>query len=231
MRRFTGGHFVPGWLFLVFVLVIAAVVGYRFYAAAQRRKELSAWAEAHALRFDRAKNHSMDSRLSEFRCLRQGRSRYAYNIMKGQWGDRPVLAFDYHYTTGSGKNRQNHYFSAVVLASPVPLKPLFIRREGFFDKVTEFFGFDDIDFESAEFSRKFFVKSPDKRWAYAVIHQRMMEFLLREPGFSIEFGPTRIMAWRSSKLSSADFERAIGLVDGMIDRLPEYLVREQADMG
>ena len=34
-------------------------------------------------------------------------------------------------------------------------------------------------FESAEFSRRFHVSSPDKRFAYDVIDPRMMEFLLR----------------------------------------------------
>ncbi len=147
--------------------------------------------------------------------------------MSGRWSDLPITAFDYHYATGSGKNRSDHYFSAVIIAGPVPLKPLYIRREGFFDKLTEFFGFDDIDFESAEFSRKFFVKSPDKRWAYDVIHQRMMEYLLAAPDFGIQFDLMHLIAWRSRKFSLADFQAAAELICGILDRLPEYVVRQQ----
>ena len=159
-------------LFIVIAIVII-VVG--IYCSAQRRKELAAWAAANGLSFSPANDSSMDARFSEFSCLQEGHSRYANNIMKGEWsdlGDRnsplpcngrtelAVCAFDYHYTTGSGKNQQTHSFSAVVAVSPLPLEPLLIRPEGVFDKVAEFFGADDIDFESAEFSRQFFVKSP-----------------------------------------------------------------------
>ncbi|MDY7011318.1 MAG: hypothetical protein SVV80_11300, partial [Planctomycetota bacterium] len=107
------------------------------------------------------------------------------------------------------------------------LKPLYIRREHFFDKLTEFFGFDDIDFESAEFSRKFFVKSPNKRWAYDVIHQRMMEYLLAAPDFGIQFDLMHIIAWRGRKFKPADFQAAAEMICGMLERLPEYVVRQQ----
>ena len=46
----------------------------------------------------------------------------------------------------------------------------------------EFFGHDDIDFESAEFSRNFYVKSSDRKWAFDILHARAMEFLLAEDG-------------------------------------------------
>ncbi|MCK4626760.1 MAG: hypothetical protein KAV00_15725, partial [Phycisphaerae bacterium] len=106
-------------------------------------------------------------------------------------------------------------------------KPLYIRREGFFDKIGQFFGFDDIDFESAEFSRKFYVKSPDKRWAYDVIHTRTMEHLLASANFSIRFDRAHVIAWRSRTNKPADFEAAAELISGILDRLPEYVVRRQ----
>ena len=90
----------------------------------------------------------------------QGDSRYAYNLIQGplgRAGDVGVRLPLLHRV--SGKNRQTHVFSAVILDSDVVLQPLFIRPEGFFDKISEFFGADDIDFESAEFSRRFYVKA------------------------------------------------------------------------
>ena len=108
--------------------------------------------------------------------------------MKGERDGRDVTAFDYHYVTGHGKSRKVHNFSALIIQSPLPLKPLFLRPENIFDKVTDFFGYDDIDFESAEFSRQFYVKAPEKRWAYDILHQRMMEYLLENPKFHFQFG-------------------------------------------
>ena len=215
---------------LVFVLILAGVIC-AFYAAAQRRKTLSAWAMGNGLSFDPSKDRHMDDRFAEFKCLRQGSSRHAYNIMEGDWSGLAIAAFDYRYETGSGKNRSVHHFSAAILASPIPLKPLYIRREGFFDKLTEFFGLDDIDFESAEFSRRFYVKSADRRWAYDVIHQRMMEYLLSGPDFALQFDRGHVIAWRSRTFKPADFTAAAEFIRGIYDRLPEYLIRRQEGQG
>ena len=226
-----------GLLVPLFIIAAVAIVVVGFYMSAQRRKELSAWAVTNGLSFSSGNDRGMENRFSDFDCLRQGHSRYAYNVMSGMWtepGDEArfsVCAFDYHYETGSGKNHHTYTFSAVVVASPIPLRPLFIRPEGFFDKVSEFFGADDIDFESAEFSREFYVKSPDKRWAYDVIHQRMMEFLMGEPRFHIQFSTRHIMAWRSSTFSAAEFGSAVRLIRGMLERMPGYVVRQQTEGG
>jgi len=212
---------------ILIVIVIAGVIAFSIYAAAKRRKELHDWADSRGLNFDPGKSHDMDSRYVEFKCLNKGRNRYAYNIITGPLNQREITAFDYRYTTGSGKNRKTHHLSAIIVVAPIPLEPLFIRREGFFDKVTEFFGADDIDFESAEFSRKFFVKSTNKKWAYDVIHQRMMEYLLGAPWFSIQFSGDSIIAWNQRRFTTGDFQSAFGLIEGMIERFPEYLIKQQ----
>jgi hypothetical protein len=156
--------------------------------------------------------------------------------MEGEWASRPFRAFDYHYEIHStnsegGRRTEHHHFSAAIVESAVLLKPLLIRPEGFMDKVAEFFGFEDINFESAEFSRKFYVKAEDKRWAYDVIHPRVMEFLLAAPRFPIQFGPDCVIAYRGSTFSTLDFESAAGVIGGILDRLPEYLVKQQKETG
>ncbi len=214
------------------VLLIIAAAAYGFYATAQRRKELAAWAASHGLRFDPSEHFEFDGRFSEFDCLHKGSRRYAHNLLEGAWTGRGFLGFDYHYETHSTDSKgrrttQHHYFSAVILESRIPLKPLFIRPEGLFDKITEFFGYDDIDFESAEFSRKFYVRSPDKRWAFDVIHQRTMEFLLEAPRFTMKFDLQHAIAYRSGRFKPAEFGAAAEVIAGVLDRLPEYVVRQQ----
>lgn len=219
-------------LFVAVGILFVVLAIYGSYASKKRREELSAWAASKALRFSPDRQRGLDDRYPQFPCLRQGSNRYAYNCMSGDWGGRGFLAFDYHYETHStdSKGRQqthHHHFSVVILDSKVPLKPLLIRPEGFFDKVKEFFGADDIDFESAEFSRKFFVKAPDRRWAYDVIHARTMEFLLGFPQFRVEFSPTCVIANRANCFRPEEFQHAAEVIAGLLDRLPEYLVRQQ----
>ncbi len=212
---------------LLVFLAIVALVSLSWWFRAKRRKELLAWATQSGLSFSPHSNSSYDDRYPAFGCLRQGHSRSAYNIASGDWNDRPVESFDYRYVTGHGKNRSTHTFSAVILRSDVPLKSLHLRTEHAFDKLAEFFGVDDIDFESDEFSRAFHVKSPDKKWAFDVLHQRTMAFLLASPRFSIQFDTHHVICWRNRRFDIPTRESAIHVAEGILDRLPEYLVREQ----
>ena len=224
---------------LITFLIIAAIIGipiYSWYQQQKRQKELFAWAQSKGLDYFPGRNYSMDGRFPELKVLRQGENRYAYNVIQGLYAERDIVAFDYHYETHSrdskGRRQTHHYhLSLVVLESSVPLKPLFIRPEGFLDKIAEFFGVDDIDFESAEFSRKFFVKADDRKWAYDVIHTRTMEFLLAQPRYTIQFNPLTVAAWRTSLFKVADYEAAAETVRGILERLPEYVIKQLKERG
>lgn len=218
-------------LFVLFAILVVFLGVLGFLQARRRRQELNDWATANGWRFTPDSDYSMEDRHPGFSCLHEGSQRYAYNITQGPCHDRSLCAFDYHYETYStdSKGRRqthHHYFSAVVLETDLPLKPLFIRAEGFFDKITEFLGFDDIDFESSEFSKKFYVKSPDKKWAYDVLHQKTMEYLLEAPRYTLEFDGHCVIAYQSVTFSVQEFEAGMALIEGVLDRLPNYLIRE-----
>jgi hypothetical protein len=146
------------------------------------------------------------------------------------------MAFDYHYETHSTdkdghRQTHHHHFSAAIIQSAFPLRQLTIRPEGFLDKVTAFFGAEDIDFESAEFSRRFFVKSPDRRWAYDVIHTRAMEFLLAHPGYSIEFAGDMAFICNARTWDVREIDAALGVTGELLDLIPEYVRKQQAEEG
>lgn len=223
------------WMFKLFfkafakpVELMAAAIHKATEAEAQRVKELKAWATAQKLRFDPTKDRTSLSPLADLPCLSQGSDRYIFNRTEGSWQGLPYFGFDFHYATKDSKgHKTHHYFSAVVITSDVPLKPLFLRPEGVLDRIPEFLGFDDIDFESAEFSRAFYVKAPDRRWAYDVLHQRTIEFLLQSPRFTIGFEGHHAMAYKSSLFSVWEFQAAADVLCGILKRLPEYVIQQQ----
>ncbi len=227
----------PLVIFVVAVGLLVLIFAYRitrgimFFRKSNRythrRGRLIAWAYSHGMSFTPSKNQGFDDLFSNFKCLRRGQNRCSYNRMEGEWDGLPIKAFDYHYSIGVDEHRIDYDFSAVIITTRVPLKPLYIGREGFLDKLTESVGFDDIDFESAEFSRKFRVKSPDKRWAYDVIHARTIEHLLAGPEVNIQLDFMHIIAWSDDWFSPADFDAAIELISGILNRLPEYVVKRQ----
>jgi hypothetical protein len=214
-------------LAILFLVILGFSIIYGKYVYGRRRKELAKWAMSRGLTFNPESDRFFNDKYLNFGCLQRGGDRYAYNIMTGTLTGREFLGCDYHYATGSGNGRQEHFFSLVIIKSPILLEPLFIRPENFFDKFAEFVGFNDIDFESAEFSKKFYVKSPDKKWAYDIIHPQMMEFLLASPMFSIQFDLLSVIVYRNTRFSPAEFEDAATLVNGIFERIPDYVIQNQ----
>lgn len=186
---------------LVVFLIVAIAGGFAYltWKAEQKRKaEMQQLAADLGLRFSPEDHDDHDDEYAQFEIFRRGHSRTAKHTM---WGSVELFArdcrlqagdFRYKVTSGSGKNRSTttYRFSYLIIHPPWPSPNLLVRPEGMFDRVKGAFGFDDIDFESEEFSRAFWVQSSDKRFAYDVLHPRMMEFLLahRPPMLDLEGG-------------------------------------------
>ncbi len=166
--------------------------------------------------------------------FRRGHSRRAYNTLMGNveidGATYEGVMGDFKYKTthtDSKGNRQTstHKFSYLILDVPYHGVPdLLIRREGMFDKLAGMIGFDDIDFESAEFSRRFHVKSPDRRFAYDVITPTMMEFLLagNAPAVDIEDGRC-CMSDGQSKWEIEEFRSRLAWLCAFFDLWPEHV--------
>lgn len=230
-----GGGGIPGaFIAFVIIAVIALIVGVIYAAKARKKRQmaLSAWADERGLHFTPDEVSTLEKRFSDFSALQQGSNRYGYNVIRGSIGERDLWAFDYHYETYStdSKGRRSthhHHFSAVVVDSALRLAPLSVRSESIFDKMKGAFGFDDIDFESAEFSRKFWVTAKDKRWAYEVLHQETIELLLESPRFALELDGPYVMALRGKHFKPVDFDHAVALIHGVLDRLPKDIVKQR----
>ena len=217
------------------VIAVVAVLAYFSWKAQQRRRQaLEELAARLAWGFDPARDRQHDEEYAHFEIFRRGHSRTAHNTLTGttQLAGRRCPAkmgdFVYRVTTSSGKSTQTHTyrFSYLIVHLPWPIVPdLLIRREHVLDKLAGAFGFDDIDFESAQFSRRFHVKSPDKKFAYDVIDPRMMEFLLKSevPALDIEHGRL-CLSDGSRRWEPAQFERHLGWVAAFLERWPDHVV-------
>lgn len=218
---------------ILVAFVVALVMG--VIQAHKRRQAMAELAASRGWSFDVSRDRGMRSLYPHFDCLRQGSNQHAFNIIRGTSNNRPVLLFDYHYETYSRDSKgrrttRHHYFSAVIIDTRLPLKSLLIRPEGFLDKVASFFGFEDINFELDEFSRRFYVRSPDRRWAYDVITQSTMEFLLESPTFYIELEGPHVIAFRNRQFPVEEFDQAIAVLEGVLDRIPADVVREMKEV-
>ena len=210
-------------------LIIVAIVVVGIYAWRQeqaRRKALRLWARRRGWRYSTDRRVGWDQMYTGQKLFKRGHSRNSTGGLSGEIDGRKLQMIDYKYVTGHGKNRSTHRYGMVIMHCGFPTVPLLIRRENPFDKVGEFLGLDDIDFESAEFSRKFYVKSADRKWAYDVIHTRTMEYLLKAPKLTIEFGLEEIAVYWSGRLRPEKCEQALDLACGLYDLIPDFLVRQ-----
>ena len=211
-------------LFVVgFVLIAAVAVVLGYLSALKRREAMAAVAARLGLRFSHHKDYALARRYQFLDKLRIGSNRYAYNVLSGNYQGNDVILFDYHYRTGSGKDAHDHYISFFILHLPAAFPELVIGPEGFFSKIAQAVGYDDIDFESHEFSRKFCVRSPDKKFAYDVCNARMIEYLLSNPDLTIEIEGNALGISFNSRLAPERIEPNLNRLVAVRSLLPDYL--------
>lgn len=211
-------------LIIVGFIVFGAVVAVLAYIGALKRREaMAAVAAKLGLRFSYHKDWGLPKRYRFLDKLRIGSNRYAFNILSGRYQAQEVTLFDYHYRTGSGKNTQHHYISFFILHVPVSFPELVIGPESFFSKIAQAIGYDDIDFESHEFSRRFCVRSKDKKFAYDVCNARMIEYLLSNADLTIEVEGDALAISFDSRLAPERIEPNLNRLIAVRSLLPDYL--------
>ncbi|MGW8268084.1 MAG: hypothetical protein ACWGSQ_17080 [Longimicrobiales bacterium] len=217
---------------LLLMALLAALVAYGLSLEARnRRVALEFVARGLGLDFDPGVDRSTH-RAFGHSLFKKGKSRQAtnniYGVMKISGYSVRVRMADYRYDTGSGKSRQTHRISFACFLLPFVGTPdLLIRTEGLGDKLLGGLGFDDIDFESEEFSRRFWVKSGDKRHAYDVIHPGMMEFLLEGPTPQVEIVNDVCLILEGTRRWDPDtFEGAVGWFGEFLRLWPVHLTEQ-----
>lgn len=218
------GIFIFG---IVLVLMIIGIVA-GIAAARKRRQAFAELAARLGLEFYPDNNHDLPRQFGFLDKLRQGSNRYAFNLLTGQFAGHAVRVFDFHYETHSTDSKGNtqthhHYFSFFMLLLPREFPEVTIVREGLFSKIAQAFGYDDIDFESAEFSRKFCVRSKDKRCAYDVCNPRMIEYLLANDDLTLEIEGRVLALAFPSRLKPDQIEPNLGRLVTVRELLPAYL--------
>ena len=206
---------------VVALIIVGAILGH--IAARKRREAMFALAHRLGLRFDQSKRRDVARRYEFVDRIRAGRDRYAFNILSGNYQGHDVIAFDYHYKTGSGKDTHHHYLSFFILRLPVSVPELVIGPEGFFSKIAQAVGYDDIDFESHEFSRKFCVRSKDKKFAYDVCNAKMIEYLLANPDLMIEVELDSLAIAFNRRLKPEQIESNLQRLVAVRSLMPDYL--------
>lgn len=227
-------------MFLLFGLAVVVVVFFAWLSWKQERERTVALGLlAQRLKWTFAgdeKDGDFDGRYAQFGCFQRGHSRYAHNQIRGTIAalgrEVQAQAGDYHYkitrSNGKSSSTTTYRFSYFLVKLPFgpSLPSLALRSEGFMDKIAGAIGFDDIDFESAEFSRRYHVSGSDRKFAYDVIHPRMIDWMLdaAPPAFEVTHGVLLVVG--GERWSPDEFEGALGWTEAFLSRWPDYLVKD-----
>ena len=217
------------WIFAIFIAVLIGVAIVAMVAAAKRRRALAELAQRLGFTFE-PDTHDGDAAsvtYDGFDPFGRGRSRSASNILRGRRGEIEFELFDYRFTTGSGKNKKTHRYGIAAATVPVQFRSMTLRPAGLFDKVASLAGFDDINFESEEFSRRYHVSCDARQFAYDVIHPQMIEYLLSCPRRHWQLRGHVVLIHKSGSFDAREIEELIRVVEGFMARIPAY-VRQDA---
>ena len=209
-------------LFVV-IAVVAVVVG--AIAAAKRREEMAAYAAQHGWTYVADDSSLVDRWDGE--PFGRGFGRRAFNVVTGTHDGRPFTSFDYEYKTqqsnGKTTTTVNHPYSVLAMSTTLAMPALSVDPEGLFDALADAVSGGTIDLESEDFNRSFSVRCPDRKFASDVLHPQMMEFLLqhRDVGFRVQRDTLLVVT--NGKRTTGEIDASLAYVDGVIDRVPEFV--------
>jgi hypothetical protein len=219
---------VAAGVVLIFAALLAlavAVVVFSYLAAKKRREAMATYAAGRGWRFEAEQPLLVDRFTGPPFGL--GFGRRAFNVLYGSHDGRDLVSFDYEYktqtTNGKQTTTQVHRFSVLGLSMGILMPQLSVDPENFLERFVGRLTGNDIDLESEEFNRAFTVGCPDRKFASDVLHPQMMEFLLahRQIGFRFE-RDSMLMVARGQR-TPAQIDATIQVMDGITDRVPEFV--------
>lgn len=186
---------------VVFAAIIALFIGIYIlgkWLDRRRRDQIRSAVEMLGLTFQPDAPELLDGRFALLPLFNKGRDFKCTNAATGTLDRCPILAFDYHYTTGHGKHQQilkQTVAAFHVAAIGVPVFQLAPKR--WYHAVAGWFGFRFVRFEShPKFNGTHLLRGPDHAAITEWFGPSLLEFLQLKPKWCIESGgATGVPGW------------------------------------
>jgi len=211
---------------IIVVAVIATISYLRQRYLKKRRDEFRLWVEGRGWTYTREDDSFTDRFFGT--PFNEGDDKEATNVVQGTHDDRPFVAFDYKYeteSTDSNGNRttETHRFGIVSMGMPAQFPTLQVSKESLFSSLARAVGFHDIELENEDFNKKFNVSCKDKKFAYDVLHPRMMAMLLDTPGPGWRLERSDLVGWEKGRISAESIDRNLKYLTGVIGWIPRFV--------
>ncbi|MGH3621231.1 MAG: hypothetical protein ACRDQ5_05490 [Sciscionella sp.] len=163
----------------------------------------------------------------------KGFDRQAWHILRGNHRGREVLAFEYvyHEHRGGGDKRHTVTYRNLVasLRTPAPRPTLELSRKGFGRRLLGIVGVRDLRLESEEFNKAFLIRTENDRFAYDVLHPRMMEWMLsdaRAGRLPFRYAWGDLLTWEEGPLDAGRAMFMLEYLCDIIDQVPAFVWKD-----
>ncbi len=211
------------------VAAIVALILWQLHVVAKRREALQAWATAHGFSFTE-EHPGLEKDFRGFAPFGAGSSERCKNVLEGTVQGHPTRLFQYQYTVQSGKNSQTYVYGVLAVRMAVDGHDLTIQKEHIGHKLFDALGGEDIDFESDAFSRAFWVRCSDRRFAYDLLHPRMQEWLLANGQRHWQWRNGTLLLYQSGTLQARHLDPLLGQAFTFIGHLPRHRMPAEASV-
>jgi MFS superfamily sulfate permease-like transporter len=136
----------------------------------------------------------------EFSFNLEGKVKYTENMMSGNvsgsWVIYNEIVMDTELETGSANVR----IPALLISLGVVVPSFTMEKEGFFDKLKGYAGFNDIDFDAyPDFSDKFLLRGKDEPAIRSFFHAELLELIEAYPNYHVENNGTMLLIYPFNK--------------------------------
>jgi hypothetical protein len=163
------------------VVVLSSLAFLEWRAGKKRAAAFQAFAQNMGLAVDSDALSALEA-LGRFKVWRAGRDQRAKNILVGTRDGRPVLLFDFGYTTGSGKSSTKHTHTVCLIAGPSTAPDFLARRRTVLDKLASAFTGKHLEFDdpaAAAFAKEWVVFG--ERDAHRLFSSSLQGFFVDTP--------------------------------------------------
>ncbi len=193
---------LPYFPILIFGGMLLLGVGVWYLNNQMEKRRTERWrqvADEMGFAFDPKPAPGFLSRFPTFQLFTQGHSRTVKNLMQGTALGLELDIFDYSYVTGGGKSRQTWLQTVLAFEIDGTELPSFsMRPESVFDKIGQWFGYQDIDFEShPRFSRSYLLRGQREDAIRELFQDPVLEYFEESTGCCTEGGGNRLVYYRS----------------------------------
>ena len=205
LRASSSDPLVPLVFLGVALTVVAAIALANRITTNRRRKAYETFCFERGYRFEPERPGEEARHVATCPVFSEGHRRTWGFTIVGTSGGTPFTAFEYKWTTGSGKNSHTHRIGGLLWTTERALSQFLVTPEGLWARLAAYFGGQDIDFaESPEFSRAYRLRGSDEAAVRALFTPARRQVFELVRGQHAAGAGRELMWWRDGALPSPD---------------------------